>query len=166
MPDPSRRQRARLKSLHERKARIEQELLLHYPSIFNGDSLFQEYHSVDFERPGHERYQRTLRDIRRLASHLHANTKFDRLVQWGAANLFWVVAEPGVIAMHQLPAGWGLLLREGDNLRVIEKPLLHDVSESERLSLFLRIAMAASRSVNREHGIVFDDLRMGRLAID
>jgi hypothetical protein len=149
----------RLKVLHDRKARIEQELLIHYPSILNGDSLFQEYHSVDFQRPGHERYQRTLRDIQRLNSRLHTNTKFDRLVKWGAANLFWVVADTGIIAVHELPAGWGLLLRDGANLRVAEKPLLHEVCESERLALFHRIAQAASRAVNREHGIAFDDFR-------
>lgn len=149
----------RLKILHDRKARIEHELHLHYPSILNGDSLFQEYQSVDFERPGHERYQRTLRDIARLTAHLHANTKFDRLVKWGAANLFWVVAEPGVLAAHEIPAGWGLLLRSGSGLSIAAKPLLHEVPECGRLGLFHRIAMAAGRAVNREHGIVFDDLR-------
>ena len=149
----------RLKVLHERKARIENELHLHYPSILNGDSLFQEYQSVNFERPGHERYQRTLRDIQRLVSRLHANTKFDRLVKWGAANLFWVVSDPDLIKSHELPAGWGLLIRDGANLRVAAKPLLHEVPESERLALLHRIALAASRAVNREHGIAFDDLR-------
>jgi hypothetical protein len=149
----------RLKILDARRARIEEELLIHYPSISNGDSLFQEYHSIDFTRPGHERYQRTLRDIRRLQGRLLANTKFDRLVRWGAANLFWVVADPDVIAGHELPAGWGLLLRRGGGLEVAAKPLLHEVSESERLALFHRIAMAASRAVNREHGIAYDDLR-------
>jgi hypothetical protein len=149
----------RLKILHKRKARIERELYIQYPSILTGDSLFQEYQSVDFQRPGHERYQRTLRDIGRLASRLHANTKFDRLVQWNAANLFWVVAEPGVMALHQLPAGWGLLLRDGASLRVEARPLLHEIPESERLALLHRIAKASSRAVNREHGITFEDLR-------
>ncbi len=90
---------------------------------------------------------------------LHANTKFDRLVRWGAANLFWVVADPGIIASHELPAGWGLLLRRGDGLEVAAKPLVHEISESERLALFHRVALAASRAVNREHGIAYDDLR-------
>ena len=149
----------RLKVLDARRARIEEELRLHYPSISCGDSLFQEYHSVDFQRPGHERYQRTLRDIQRLQGRLHANTKFDRLVRWGTANLFWVVAESDVIAGHELPAGWGLLLRQGDGLEIAAKPLMHEICESERLALFHRIALAASRAVNREHGIAYDDLR-------
>ena len=149
----------RLNILHARRERIEEELRLHYPSITNGDSLFQEYHSVDFQRPGHERYQRTLRDIQRLQGRLHANTKFDRLVRWGAANLFWVVADPDIVAGHELPVGWGLLLRQGDGLDVATKPLMHEVSESERLALFHWIALAASRAVNREHGIDYEDLR-------
>lgn len=149
----------RLKILHARRSRIEEELLLHYPSIRCGDSLFQEYQSLDFERPGNERYQRILQDIQRLATGLHANTKFDRLVKWGAANLFWVVADPDMIAEHEMPAGWGLLLREGSGLRVAAKPTLHEVPEPERLALFHRIALAASRAVNREHGIAFADIR-------
>jgi len=149
----------RLKVLHERRSRIEEELLLHYPSILNGDSLFQEYQSVDFERPGHERYQRTLRDIQRLDSRLYANTKFDHLVRWGAANLFWVVGEPGIIRVHELPCAWGLLVRDGKGLHMAVKPLLHEVGESERLALLHRIALAASRAVNREHRIGYDDLR-------
>ena len=149
----------RLKILDARRARIEEELRLFYPSILNGDSLFQEYHSVDFQRPGHERYQQTLRDIGRLHRRLHANTKFDRLVRWGAANLFWVVADPGVIASHEVPPGWGLLLHQGGVLDIAVKPLLHEVPETERLALFHRIAMASSRAVNREHGIAYDDFR-------
>jgi hypothetical protein len=149
----------RLERLHKRRCRIEEELLIHYPSISNGDSLFQEYHSVDFQRPGHERYQRTLRDIQRLNTRLCANTKFDRLVKWGAANLFWVVADAGVIGAHELPAGWGLLLSRGDSLEIAIKPLLHPIPEPERLALLHRIALAASRAVNREHGIGFEDLR-------
>jgi hypothetical protein len=146
---------ALLKVLHERKVRIETELRLHYPSIRNGDSLFQEYYSVDFERPGHERYQRTLQDIRRLTGHLHANTKFDRLIKWGAASLLYVVADPGVVGPHEVPAGWGLLIRDGNDLRLETKPLLHEIAEPERLSLLHRISLAATRAVNREHGVTF-----------
>jgi hypothetical protein len=151
----------RLQMLHERKTRIETELCLHYPSIRNGDSLFQEYQTLDFERPGHERYQQTLTEIARLTSRLYAHTKFDRLVTWGAANLFYVVAEPGVLAAHELPPGWGLLLRTANGLCLTAKPLLHEVSEPERLSLLHRISLAATRAVNREHGVSFDDVQQG-----
>ena len=147
-----------LKTLHERKVRIEEELRLFYPSIRNGDSLFQEFETLNFERPGHERYQRTLDDITRLTSRLYANTKFDKLVKWGAANVFYVVAEPGTVLPHELPACWGLLVREADALQLVEKPVLHDVAEPQRLALLHRISLAATRAVNREQGITFEDV--------
>jgi len=147
-----------LKALHERKTRIEHELRLFYPSIRNGDSLFQEFETLDFERPGHERYQHTLDEISQLTSRLYSNTKFDKLVKWGAANVFYVVAEPEMVLPHELPACWGLLVRDAGALQLVAKPVLHEVSEPERLSLLHRISLAATRAVNREHGVTFDDL--------
>ncbi|MEZ0256938.1 MAG: hypothetical protein ACAI37_16755 [Chthoniobacter sp.] len=145
----------RLQALHEKRTRAEQELLIHYPSIRNGDSLFQEYETLNFERPGYERYEKIMRDIQRLSDRLHGNTKFDRLTKYGAANLFYVVAEPAAIASHVLPCGWGLLERAGEELLLKLKPQWHEVPEDDRLVFFQRIALAGTRAVNREHGIEF-----------
>lgn len=145
----------RLQMLHEKRARIEQELCLHYPSIRNGDSLFQEYETLNFERPGYERYEKVIREIRQLSDRFHGNTKFDRLMKHGAANLFYVVAEPDTVSISTLPCGWGLLERNGDELVLKMKPHWHEVPMEERLAFFQRIALAATRAVNREHGAVF-----------
>jgi len=145
----------RLKELHEKKERAEQELKIHYPSIRNGDSLFQEFETLNFERPGYERYEKIIAEMRKLSARLHENTKFDRLTKYGAANLFYIVAEPGVVSRHGLPSGWGLLEREGAELVLKTKPLWHEVPEDDRLAFFERISMAATRSVNREHEIVW-----------
>jgi hypothetical protein len=140
----------RLEALHDKRRKAEQELKLHYPSIRNGDSLFQEYETLDFGRPGYERYERVLREMRQLSGRLHGNTKFDRLARYGAANLFYVVAEPGVVFPHALPCGWGLLEREGEELALRMKPHWHDAAEEDRLHFLHRISMAATRAVNRE----------------
>lgn len=145
----------RLQVLHEKKSHAEQELCLHYPSIRNGDSLFQEYETLNFERPGYERYEKIMREIRQLSDRLHGNTKFDRLTKYGAANLFYVVAEPDTVSLHVLPCGWGLLERTGDDLVLKVKPHWYEVPEEDRLAFFQRIALAATRAVNREHGAVF-----------
>jgi hypothetical protein len=145
----------RLKMLHEKKERAEEELKIHYPSIRNGDSLFQEYETLNFERPGYERYEKIIREIQQLSDRLHGNTKFDRLTKYGAANLFYVVAEPAAICSHVLPCGWGLLERVGEALVLKVKPHWHEVPEEERLAFLQRIAMAATRAVNREHGATF-----------
>jgi hypothetical protein len=146
----------RLKVLDERRARAKLELKIHYPSIRNGDSLFQEYETLDFQRPGYERYDKIIREMRQLSARLHENTKFERLAKYAAANLFYVVAEPGLVAPPALPCGWGLLEREGEELVLKSKPHWHEVPEDDRLAFFQRIAMAATRAVNREHGAVLD----------
>lgn len=152
----------RLELLQERKARIEREMCLHFPSIRNGDSLFPEYETLDFERPGYERYQRVIEEAKRLSMRLHANTKFDRLVKYGEANLYYVVAEPDIFRPHELPAGWGVLARNGNELELVSKPIWHEVSESRRLHFLQRIALAGTRAVNREAGITFDELNDAR----
>jgi len=144
----------RLKVLHEKREKAEHELKLHYPSIRNGDSLFQEYETLNFEKPGYERYEKVLREMRRLSARLHGNTKFDRLTKCGAANLFYVVADLEVVSRHGLPCGWGLLEREGEQLTLKVKPHWHEVPEDDRLAFLHRISMAASRCVNREHGVI------------
>lgn len=137
----------RLAALSAKRAHHEETLRIHYPSIRNGDSLFAEYETLNFERPGYEPYQRVLEEIRRLSVRLHANTKFDRLTKWRAANLRYVVAEPGLFAGHELPADWGLLVREGEGLQLVQVPILHEVEDAQRLALLHRIAMAATRAV-------------------
>lgn len=147
----------RLKTLAARKARHEETLRMHCPSIRNGDSLFPEYETLNFERPGWEAYQGVLDEMGMLSARLHGKTKFDRLTKWGAANLQYVVAEQGIFSGHELPAGWGLLLRHGDALELVSLPVFREVGEAQRLNLLHRIAMAGTRAVNAAHGIAAGD---------
>lgn len=153
-PDYLRHARSVAKTLDElerftaRKLRLEEVLRIHFPSIRNGDSLFPEYETLNFERPGYEDYQAVLEEIRRLSLQLHAKTKFDKLTKWRAANLHYVVAEPELFRLHELPAGWGLLLRSGDTLEPVLRPVFHEVDESQRLTLLHRIALVGTRAVN------------------
>ena len=77
----------RLAVLGARKQRHEETLKIHYPSIRNGDSLFAEFETLNFERPGYEVYQQVLAEMRKLTARLHANTKFDKLTTWRVANV-------------------------------------------------------------------------------
>jgi len=153
-PDYLRHARSVTKTLEDlerftaRKLRLEEVLRIHFPSIRNGDSLFPEYETLNFERPGYEDYQDVLEEIRRLSVQLHAKTKFDKLTKWRAANLHYVVAEPELFHIHELPAGWGLLLRAGDSLESVIRPVFHEVDEPQRLTLLHRIALAGTRAVN------------------
>ena len=109
----------RLQILHAKKLKIEDELKIFYPSIRNGDSLFQEFETLNFQRPGYERYEKVIGEIRKLSSRLHENTKFEKLTQYGSANLYYVVADADVLAPHELPADWGWLRPVGDSWSVL-----------------------------------------------
>lgn len=135
----------RLQVLHARRAKIEDELKIFYPSIRNGDSLFAEFETLNFERPGYERYEEVLGEIRQLSSRLHANTKFDRLTKYGSANLYYIVAEEEVLVPHELPARWGWLRRNGNRLELVATPVWHEVEEEQRLDFLHRIAAVGTR---------------------
>jgi hypothetical protein len=45
----------------------------------------------------------------------------------------------------------GLQVREGRALQLIAKPVLHELSDRERVWLLLPIFLASLRAVNREH---------------
>jgi hypothetical protein len=154
--------RDRLAVLGARRQCHEAILQTHYPSIRNGDSLFPEYETLDVDRPGYEAYDRVLKVVRRLSARLHAQTKFERLTQWRAANLHFLVAEPQLFAPHELPADWGLLLRNGDALELVIRPVLHQAQVAQRLLLLHRIALAGTRAANLRMGISFEEIESAR----
>lgn len=114
-----------------------------------------EFETLNFERPGYEPYQRVLDEIRQLGNRLHANTKFDKLTKWRAANLRYVVAEASLFTAHELPADWGLLVREGEELRLVQRPVFHEIEDAQRLTLLHRIAIAATRAALRASPAVY-----------
>ncbi len=137
---------ARLAELDARRLRVEGMLRPFYLSLRHGDSLFAELDGCDFIRTGDECYLRLLAEIGRLTARLHAQTKFDDLRRWGAANLFYVVAEPELFAAHELPAGWGLLVRKDERLELTKRPVWHEIAAAKQLTLLQRTAVAASRA--------------------
>jgi hypothetical protein len=139
----------RLERLHARKARHELRLRLHYPSLRNGDSLFAEYETHDFQRSGDELYLKLLQQMRCASRQLHEETKFEKLCRWGAVNLHYVVTKPGVLRPHELPDGWGLLVQHRDALELVVKPIWRDIPESARLRCLQQIAVACGRGANR-----------------
>ena len=140
---------SRLAALETRKVRHEATLRPFYLSLHHGDALFPELDGCDFIRTGDECYLRLIAEIERLTARLYAQTKFDDLQRWRAANLFYLVAEPGLFASHELPAGWGLLTRGENGLELTIKPLWHDTSEAKQNTLLQRTAIAATRAATR-----------------
>lgn len=148
----------RLRTLHARKLRFEAALKIHYPSLRNGDSLFSEYETHDFRSSGDELYLELLAQIQTLTRQLYEQTKFEKLTRWKAANLHYLVTERGVLQPHELPAAWGLLIREEGALRLALKPTWQEISETGRLTFLHCIAIAGTRAINREHRVSFEQI--------
>jgi len=135
-----------LARLHARKNLYDEEMKVHYPSLRNGDSLFPELESYRLKDSGWEPYRKLIAQIGLLSTRMHEKTKFDKLSRWGAANVQYLVAEPGVAKPHELPSGWGMLERQGEGLITVVRPQWFDVAEETRLMLLQRIAMTKVKS--------------------
>ncbi len=144
---------ARLAKLHERRALYEESMRRHQPSLRCADTLFPEFDSYRYETAGYEPYDKITREVRLLARRLHAQTKFADLIRWRAANLHYVVAEAGVAKVHELPAGWGLLVHGDGVLQMEVEPTWQEAGETARTALLMRIAMAGTKAVHRMMGI-------------
>jgi hypothetical protein len=146
---------ARLARLHERRALYEESMRLHLPSLRNADTLFAEFDTYRFEAAGFEPYDKIVKELRALTARLHQQTKFAQLYRWRAANLHYVIAEEEVAKPHELPYGWGLLIRREDQLAVIVEPTWQEATDEARMNLLHRIAIAAARAVNQSLGVIF-----------
>ncbi|MEJ0001503.1 MAG: hypothetical protein WDO13_21650 [Verrucomicrobiota bacterium] len=141
-PRQSRRARTadRLRRLDERRARLESLLHLHLPHLANGESLFPEFDSYRLRPHHHAGYHKLMREITAARRALQLKTKFDRLRAYGLANLHYLVVEERLIEPHELPAGWGLLVRSGERLELAARPAWQPIGVEHQLLFLQRIA--------------------------
>ena len=139
--------RAKLKHLHERRTILERLLRVHFPSATHGDSLFQEFQTLNSEAINHPGYQKVLKNIATLQAGLFDRTKFEKLIRYQCVNLCYLVTVEDIITNYELPLNWGLLVQRGESLEVVSKPVWQDSPEGARLSILQRIALAATRQI-------------------
>jgi hypothetical protein len=131
---------SRLKSLEGRRVRLEALLQVHLPHLANGESLFPEFDSYRFRENRHEGYRKLVKNIATAKKGILEGTKFDRLFSYRLANLHYLVVEEELLETHELPMGWGLLVRHGEELHLVGKPTWQDISVEEQLVFLQRIA--------------------------
>lgn len=144
---------ARMKVLLERRLTLERLLGLHFPSLRHGDGLWPEYDSYAFDQSEHAPYHKVIQELGLLSRQLHGQTKLESLLKWQAANLHYLVVEPDVVAEHEIPLGWGLLVRSGGRLELVVRPEWREVSETTRLAFLHRLAAAGTKATNRAAGV-------------
>ena len=142
--------RQRLETMCNRRQILEARLRTHYPSLHNGDSLFPEFDSENFSAIGHRGYARLIRELRTLQNRLYDCTKFEKLIRYRCANVFFIVLPEELFCESELPVGWGALVETNDRLVLVRKPIWHEVTAANRLHVLHRIALSGTRNLTRE----------------
>jgi hypothetical protein len=154
--------RARLETVYRRRQILEKNLRIHYPTLRGGDSLFPEWESHDFDAINHRGYARVTRELLALQNRLHDGTKFETLVRYRCANLFFLVLPSELLREPEAPVNWGLLVERDGSLSLARKPLWHESTPAEQECFLLRIALGGTRQLNKQLGICFEDVLKAR----
>jgi hypothetical protein len=150
--------RARLETICQRRQLLERRLHTHYPNLRNGESLFPEFDLPDFTLIGHRGYARLLRELRALQNRLYDCTKFDKLLRYRCANLYFIVLPEDLFRDSEIPVDWGALVEADGALILVRKPIWRETTAEDRIRLLHRIAVAGTRVINRKLEITFDDI--------
>ncbi len=142
--------RRRLEAICNRRQILEARLRTHYPNLHNGDSLFPEFDSENFSAIGHRGYARLVRELQTLQNRLYDCTKFEKLIRYRCANLFFIVLPEQLFRESEVPVGWGALVESNDTLTLVRKPIWHDATAASRIHVLHQIAVAGTRNLSRE----------------
>jgi hypothetical protein len=121
-------------------------------------SLFAEYDSHDFDTIAHRGYRRVLRESAALENWLFGGTKFECLIRYRCANLFFLVLPNELFRQTDAPTGWGILVELSGSLELVRKPVWQENTEEARTRLLQRIAVAGTRQFNRAFAITREEV--------
>jgi hypothetical protein len=147
-----------LEKVHERRETLERNLRVHYPTLRIADSLFAEFDSHNFEAIEHRGYKQVLRQTRALQNRLFDGTKFETLIRYRCANLFFLVLPNELSHEPEIPVGWGALIASEGDLILKRKPSWHETDPENQLQFLQRIAVAGTRTLNRKLKIAADEI--------
>ena len=150
--------RERLEAVHRRRQILERNLRVHYPHLRTNDTLFAEFDSYDFAPIKHRGYARVMRELTALQTRLFDCTKFENLIRYRCANLFYLVLPGELFRESEIPIGWGALTESDGILSLVCKPAWHEVAPEKQLLFLERVARSGTRVLNRQFEIAFDEL--------
>ncbi len=147
-----------LEMICKRRQFLETHLRAHYPSLRNSDSLFPEFDLQSFTAIGHRGYARISRQLGTLQNRLYDCTKFEKLIRYRCANLFFLVVPEEIFRDREIPVGWGALVESNGALTLVRKPIWYETTEENRIRLLHRIALAGTRALNHQLKIALDQI--------
>jgi hypothetical protein len=148
----------RLERVHQRREILERNLRIHYPALRVADSLFHEFDSHNFSAIDHRGYKQVLRQMQALQNRLFDCTKFETLIRYRCANLFFLVLPNELFREPEIPIGWGALVQSNSELILARKPTWQETEPESQLRFLERIAIAGTRALNRQHEITFEQI--------
>ena len=142
--------RRQLEAICKRRQFLEARRRTHYPSLHNGDSLFPEFDSENFGAIGHRGYARLIREMRALQNRLYDCTKFEKLIRYRCANLFFIVLPEQLFRDLEVPVNWGALVESNGTLTLVHRPTWQEATAENRVHVLHRIAVAGTWNWNRQ----------------
>lgn len=159
---PNEAARDRLEVICRRRELFETRLRAHYPAWRSVDWLFPEFDPRNFASVGHRGYACAARGLRALQNRIYHCTKFEKMVRYKCANLFFLVLPKDLFRESEIPVGWGVLIDSDNGPTLVRRPVWHETTPQSRLDFLQRIATAGTRNVNREFGITFEHVQTMR----
>lgn len=136
--------REKVRALAQRLDVLNRLIGVHHPDLRRGEELFPEFDCVDLRGSRHATHTAVTKALRAAQVALYEGTKFAKLARWRAANFLYLVVESADLASaHEIPAGWGLLVRRESALHCLRPPLRHEVRLEDRIALLERLAARA-----------------------
>lgn len=134
----------KVRALAERLDALNRLIGVHRPDLRRGEELFPEFDCIDLRGNRHATHAAVTKALRVAQVALYEGTKFAKLARWRSANFLYLVMESADLASaHEIPAGWGLLVRRGEDLHCVRPPLRHEVRVEDRIALLERLAARA-----------------------
>ncbi|WP_438480368.1 hypothetical protein [Oleiharenicola lentus] len=135
---------ATVQSLSERLHALNQLIGTHRPDLRLGEELFPEFDCIDLRGSRHDTHRAVTKALAAAQNALYEGTKFSKLTRWRAATFLYLVVDHATLVHgHEVPAGWGLLIREGEQLHCVIAPVRQETKLEERIALLERIASRA-----------------------
>jgi hypothetical protein len=146
--------RRRLEELTKRRKKLEELLAVHRPDLRRDEALFPEFDAWDFSGLEHATYRSVLAELATVQARVLKGTKFSKMFRYRCADFLYLVAEENIFAEAEIPAGWGLLVRRGEELALVRPPAALEAAAEQRIALLEAIAVTGMRAVIRAHGVV------------
>ncbi len=141
--------KVRLEQLQRELMAREEALRRDFPTLREGQGLFPEFDAYRYRDAGDDSYNALTEEVDVLSSQVHSNSRLAKLIRSNRANLQYMVAERGMVSLHEVPVGWGLLARSEEGLDLVRRAEWREVSEAVGWALFRGIVLAATRDSAR-----------------